>query len=629
MHHLLGNNLIGRVAVGLSIAVALWHNYGRVAFLAAIGGQAFQPGSHGFQTSAPCAATAQLKVARAKRRRCRVAPRKAGEEEENVAPAVHNVDMDWRDFRAKLVQQSHSEGFWQDALGIARPAKTAEAEHAPSEKEVKAVASVEAWLEQLEQRTAVRSSLSRKASPSPSPEAKKGWLHSTPVLESGSLLLANPSDSFAIGGPYFHKAVILILDHSPEEGSMGVMLNRPTAESLELYSGDEDYKDWNVWFGGPVDTYAFHCLHTRDDLAFASKRIFRGLYAISPNEARVLVKDHLAEKSDFLVLMGHCGWAQQQLEFELEAENWVLAAADTTALMDSFHRHTKALFKGKQHDDTEGVSSYSSTGISMWRRLFRRLGQDEASRLEDADHADRILELWTQRWLGMGTGRGLWHPRRDAAMRVASLPSEAFIPSISDIKLSSSNSHMMPQSMLKSFWPKGSILLASATSFLLDIPEDENDLEEALCGQALHYLHKGVLALVEPADEQSSHVMAVLLNGPQIQFLDQESTSSNFGGDYHTEVQVTAFGQTFRGHIILDENVLGNLLGRGALQRVTSVTVDDLLALPRESRWEAAGGEVEDEELASLGDEQRRLWYADMSRQFEAFGMNVEFEEPY
>jgi len=53
----------------------------------------------------------------------------------------------------------------------------------------------------------------------------KGWLHTTPLIEKGSVLLSVPGASF-IHCPHFHKAVVLIIEHHEEFGSMGFILNR-------------------------------------------------------------------------------------------------------------------------------------------------------------------------------------------------------------------------------------------------------------------------------------------------------------------------------------------------------------------------------------------------------------------
>ena len=52
------------------------------------------------------------------------------------------------------------------------------------------------------------------------------WAHVIGAPEKGCLLVAADRE-FRMSQQYFHQAVILVLEHH-EQGSMGVILNRPT-----------------------------------------------------------------------------------------------------------------------------------------------------------------------------------------------------------------------------------------------------------------------------------------------------------------------------------------------------------------------------------------------------------------
>ena len=128
-------------------------------------------------------------------------------------------EEDWRDFRAKLVQQYRGDG---------------------------------------EKITTTSSSSSSK-------NKKQQWAYeSGDVIEKGSLIVSHPIQDFAYGGlrqQYFHKCVVLVLEHSAKF-TKGIILNRPTKETMR----DDLNVDWNVWFGGDVqgldsDGEEFTCLH--------------------------------------------------------------------------------------------------------------------------------------------------------------------------------------------------------------------------------------------------------------------------------------------------------------------------------------------------------------------------------
>ena len=52
------------------------------------------------------------------------------------------------------------------------------------------------------------------------------WVHVSPIIERGSILLSTPGDHFWASQQYFHKAIILIVEHDPGF-TTGVILNRP------------------------------------------------------------------------------------------------------------------------------------------------------------------------------------------------------------------------------------------------------------------------------------------------------------------------------------------------------------------------------------------------------------------
>ena len=64
----------------------------------------------------------------------------------------------------------------------------------------------------------------------------------------GKLLTADPS---ILGDPYFHRAVVLIVDQN-ESGYVGFILNKPLGYSLEEALESVPVQD-PLYFGGPVE----------------------------------------------------------------------------------------------------------------------------------------------------------------------------------------------------------------------------------------------------------------------------------------------------------------------------------------------------------------------------------------
>lgn len=71
-----------------------------------------------------------------------------------------------------------------------------------------------------------------------------GYMYATPLIEQGSVILGGTQQEFgfALRQQYFHKSVMLLLQH--DDGfTKGIILNRPSAITLD---------GWRLWFGGDV-----------------------------------------------------------------------------------------------------------------------------------------------------------------------------------------------------------------------------------------------------------------------------------------------------------------------------------------------------------------------------------------
>lgn len=90
------------------------------------------------------------------------------------------------------------------------------------------------------------------------------------VIEEGCVIVSRQEHDFCYGlrQQYFHKSIMLVLEHESTALTDGIILNRPTSQVLQ----DKDGNSWNVWYGGPVrgidddeeseGGLAFTCLHS-------------------------------------------------------------------------------------------------------------------------------------------------------------------------------------------------------------------------------------------------------------------------------------------------------------------------------------------------------------------------------
>ena len=143
-----------------------------------------------------------------------------------------------------------------------------------------------------------------------------------PVCLSGNILLSHPS----LRDPNFLKTVVFLSSHCEEDGTLGVILNRPTGQRLgELDKQFEDnaFADVPVFEGGPVE---------QEKLIVAgwewldSPSSFKLYFGIDLEKASLLRREnpdiHLS------CFLGHSGWSPGQLENELDDDAWLVHNLD-------------------------------------------------------------------------------------------------------------------------------------------------------------------------------------------------------------------------------------------------------------------------------------------------------------
>lgn len=135
----------------------------------------------------------------------------------------------------------------------------------------------------------------------------------------GQLLIAGPT----LIDPNFHRTVILVCDHDAD-GAMGLVLNRPSPIAAEQAIpelvpalGDEE----RLWVGGPVQTTSVVVLA---DFAVAERALL-----VSGDVGIVLPEGDLDEVPDRVrrarAFLGYAGWGPEQLDAELENDDWIVA----------------------------------------------------------------------------------------------------------------------------------------------------------------------------------------------------------------------------------------------------------------------------------------------------------------
>lgn len=172
-------------------------------------------------------------------------------------------------------------------------------------------------------------------------------------LKAPSLIISMPE----LLDPNFRRSVVLLIEHN-EEGSFGLVLNRPTeirirdlCEDLETpWGGDPDMVAQS---GGPVSTQQGFLLHgpVPDDVVVNSREIVPAVsMALDMDTFRTLCS---RPPEDFRMILGYAGWSADQLEQEVAAGAWLTAAVDRNLV-------------------------FGSSPEEMWQEALRKLGIDPA-----------------------------------------------------------------------------------------------------------------------------------------------------------------------------------------------------------------------------------------------------------
>ena len=159
----------------------------------------------------------------------------------------------------------------------------------------------------------------------------------------GSLLVALPT----LEEPTFHRTVILMLAFSPEDGALGVVLNRPNDVPVEaLLPGWEALAapPSSMFVGGPVSRDSIICLATLRSpapvgedadgaepipgcapLPDAAGTWSGRLATVDLNRSPSEVEDAV---SAIRLFSGYAGWSAGQLEGELLTGSWLVLPAE-------------------------------------------------------------------------------------------------------------------------------------------------------------------------------------------------------------------------------------------------------------------------------------------------------------
>jgi hypothetical protein len=185
--------------------------------------------------------------------------KKSDDYDEEEEEEIDLSDKDWRAFRAQLVMSKGTEN--KDVETSSSVTDTTQEEDEPLifEDDLDGIGALFSSPSTSTYSDAMSETNFTPLNPSQ-------WAYdSGKVIEEGAVILGGVEQDYGFGlrQQYFHKAVILVLDHDEATFTKGIILNRPSDRVLK---DDNGYK-WRIWFGGDVqglDTIVpdIICLHS-------------------------------------------------------------------------------------------------------------------------------------------------------------------------------------------------------------------------------------------------------------------------------------------------------------------------------------------------------------------------------
>ncbi len=165
-------------------------------------------------------------------------------------------------------------------------------------------------------------------------------------IKSGKVLLAEPY----MLDPNFRRAVVLVCEHSEDDGTVGFILNKPLNVKVHEIVADFPEIQSPVHFGGPVATDSIHYFHNVGSLLDESIEVMRGVHWGGDFEKlKFLIQSKLILAHNIRFFVGYSGWSPGQLGTEMDYKSWIIS-----------DMHANYLFKSRP--------------LILWKQILHHIG---------------------------------------------------------------------------------------------------------------------------------------------------------------------------------------------------------------------------------------------------------------
>ncbi len=165
----------------------------------------------------------------------------------------------------------------------------------------------------------------------------------------GKILISEPF----LWDYFFKKSVILLAEHN-DEGTFGVIVNKPVKARFNEVVKDFPEFNSRIFLGGPVQSDSLYFIHTLGDRIENSLEIIPGIYwGGEIEQVRELIELKTIKPAQIRFFVGYSGWAPKQLDDELSRNSWVVS-------------------------NTTPEEILRTTPSALWSRSLRKLGAEYA-----------------------------------------------------------------------------------------------------------------------------------------------------------------------------------------------------------------------------------------------------------
>ncbi len=147
---------------------------------------------------------------------------------------------------------------------------------------------------------------------------------STQNPQAGDLLISEPF----LQDENFSRSVVLLCEHN-EEGSFGLVLNKPSILRLNEIVDGMDFLDAEVYVGGPVEQNTLHFVYVGEKKIEGSIKIGEQLWWGGDFQELVeALRLGLIQVETIRFFLGYSGWAPDQLREELSENVWIICQSE-------------------------------------------------------------------------------------------------------------------------------------------------------------------------------------------------------------------------------------------------------------------------------------------------------------